>query len=33
MTSAAVAAVSGQDALVPPAAQIGGGLLPWSICG
>src|SRR5262249_5746554 len=31
MTSAAVAAVSGQDALVPPAAQIGGGLLPWSM--
>src|SRR5215831_3960122 len=29
MTSAAVAAVSGHDALVPPAAQIGGGLLPW----
>src|ERR1700730_14313099 len=28
MTSAAVAAVSGQDALVPPAAQIGGGLEP-----
>jgi hypothetical protein len=31
MTSAAVAEVSGQDALVPPAAQIGGGLVPWSM--
>src|SRR5215470_2021967 len=31
MTSAAVAAVSGDDALVPPAAQIGGGLVPWSM--
>src|SRR6516165_12158630 len=31
MTSAAVAEVSGQDALVPPAAQIGGGLAPWSM--
>ena len=31
MTSAAVAAASGHDALVPPAAQIGGGLLPWSM--
>ena len=30
MTRAAVAEVSGQDALVPPAAQIGGGLVPWS---
>jgi hypothetical protein len=31
MTSAAVAEVSGADALVPPAAQIGGGLAPWSM--
>src|SRR6516164_5924910 len=31
MTSAAVAEVSGEDALVPPAAQIGGGLVPWSM--
>ncbi len=31
MTSAAVPEVSGADALVPPAAQIGGGLLPWSM--
>src|SRR5215469_12612590 len=30
MTSAAVPEVSGADALVPPAAQIGGGLVPWS---
>ena len=31
MTSAAVAEVSGADALVPPAAQIGGGFEPWSM--
>ena len=31
MTSAAVADVSGHDALVPPAAQIGGGLAPLSM--
>src|SRR5450755_2419203 len=31
MTSAAVPEVSGADALVPPAAQIGGGLAPWSM--
>src|SRR5262249_58927525 len=31
MTSAAVADVSGQDALVPPAAQIGGGVVPWAM--
>src|SRR5690348_17126683 len=31
ITSAAVAEVSGADALVPPAAQIGGGLAPWSM--
>src|SRR5260370_28941578 len=31
MTSAAVPEVSGADALVPPAAQIGGGLVPWSM--
>ncbi len=30
MTSAAVPDVSGADRLVPPAAQMGGGLLPWS---
>src|SRR5262245_32417628 len=30
-TSAAVPDVSGADALVPPAAQIGGGLAPWSM--
>ena len=30
-TSAAVPEVSGADALVPPAAQIGGGLVPWSM--
>src|ERR1022692_1081024 len=33
MTSAAVPDVSGADALVPPAAQIGGGLAPWSMSG
>ena len=31
MTSAAVPEVSGADTLVPPAAQIGGGLAPWSM--
>src|SRR5260370_42195287 len=31
MTSAAVPEVSGADALVPAAAQIGGGLLPWAM--
>src|SRR5215469_17811531 len=31
MTRAAVAEVSGADALVPPAAQMGGGLVPWSM--
>src|SRR5664279_1455377 len=31
MTSAAVPEVSGADALVPPAAQIGGGLAPLSM--
>src|SRR5215472_15348156 len=31
MTSAAVPEVSGADALVPPAAQIGAGLVPWSM--
>src|SRR5689334_9929258 len=31
ITSTAVPEVSGADALVPPAAQIGGGLAPWSM--
>src|SRR5580704_3207488 len=31
MTSAAVPDVSGAEALVPPAAQIAGGWLPWSM--
>ena len=31
MTSAAVPDVSGAEALVPPAAQMGGGLVPWSM--